>query len=500
MRAVALVWPIVWAWALSIGMASAGPASAGASRGGTAVTLPPEEAQAGWELLSAGDRSAAAGRTTEALQAWKRAFEKLFPTYRDIAFRAPVTAEYLRRHELRAMLSRDLRQQEADGSLAGQTKALVGFGFVAPGLDLKQTMLEMLRDEVAGFYDPETKKLYLIREPERRQQPRSWWEKLAEKEKAFDPAAEKVVLIHEMAHALVDQHYDLRALDRRAAGDDDMSLAVTALIEGDATLCMIVAGRDRSVLSAPPALFNFSLSLTRPLMALSGSDSFRKAPAIFRESLIFPYIKGLSFCLSLTSPTGSWQPVNAAFANPPTSSEQILHPDRYPGDTPTRLWFADLRPALGADWSPVFANVLGELQTRVLLAEKIPGADAAIAADGWDGDYYRVYERAVTHDLLLAWASTWDSPAEAEQFREAYARFLTARLAGPPTAGDGIAGIPTGIWSRVWETETHRTALLARGADVWALQGIPRERFAQVAATVLTTNRAPKHLPPAGKR
>jgi hypothetical protein len=489
MRAVVWIRPVLLALAASIGAASAGQVSAGASRSAP-VQLSPEEAQAGWELLSAGDRSAAEGRYPEALHSWKRAFEKLFPTYRDMAFRAPVTAEYLRRHELRAMLSRDLRQQDADGSLAEQTKALVCFGFVAPGLDLKRTMMDVLRDEVAGFYDPETKKLYLIRERERRQQPRSWWEKLAE----------KVVLIHEMAHALVDQQFDLRALDRRAAGDDDMSLAVTALIEGDATLCMIVAGRDRSVLSAPPALFNFSLSLTRPLMALSGSDSFRKAPAIFRESLMFPYMKGLSFCLSLTSPSGSWQPVNAAFENPPTSSEQILHPDRYPGDTPTRLWFADLRPALGAGWSPVFANVLGELQTRVLLAEKIPGADATLAADGWDGDYFRVYERGDTHELLLAWASTWDSPAEAEQFREAYARFLTERLGGPPTVGDGIAGIPTGAWSRVWETETHRTALLARGADVWALQGIPRERFAQVAATVLTTNRAPKHLPPAGKR
>ena len=320
-----------------------------------------------------------------------------------------------------------------------------------------------------------------IREPERRQ-PRSWWEKLAEKEKAFDPAAEKVVLIHEMAHALVDQHYDLRALDRRAAGDDDMSLAVTALIEGDATLCMIVAGRDRSVLSAPPALFNFSLSLTRPLMALSGSDSFRKAPAIFRESLIFPYIKGLSFCLSLTSPTGSWQPVNAAFANPPTSSEQILHPDRYPGDTPTRLWFADLRPAL-ADWSPVFANVLANCKRRCCW-RKIP-ARTPRSPRMAGGDYYRARTRCYPRLLLVG--EHLDSPPR-QSSSAGVCPFLTARLAGPPTAGDGIAGIPTGIWSRVWETETHHTA--APGARRRRLGAGSQERFAQVAATVLTTNRA----------
>jgi hypothetical protein len=277
-------------------------------------------------------------------------------------------------------------------------------------------------------------------------------------------------------------------MQKAADGDDDRSLALDALIEGDATLNMMVAmnpSRKAFFLGMPPAFLDLAMTLMKPLLAFASGPSFAGAPVILKESMLFPYLKGLPFCLSLTGKGGTWKPVDAAFARPPLSTEQILHPTRYPEDVPVALSFPDVAAELGEGWSPVQSNVLGELAVRILLAASIPVLDAEKGAEGWDGDFYRVYARGAADtsappQLLYAWVSTWDSQEEAREFRDAYARMLAAKVGFEPQDVTELRVLPNDHWGRGWLTNECLTAVLGRGTDVWVLSGIPEKAFPAV--------------------
>jgi hypothetical protein len=383
------------------------------------------------ELIRRGDRQARAGKRAEALEDWKRAFMRRFPTYRDHAFKWPVEAEYLGRDSLRAKLVEEFRKEMPDEKIAAEGKALIALGLLKPKVDLKETMLGLLTEEVAGFYDPDSKSLHMIREAETKK--KSWIEKLAGSGPNIDE--EKTALVHELCHALADQGHDLQSMQKSAEDDDDMVLAIQALIEGEATLCMLVAedrSGSRDILRSPPAVMAATLDLTTPFLTFMGGPSLKKAPRFLKESLLFPYFKGLIFCLSLTSPVGDWKPVDAAFDRPPLSTEQVLHPERYPVDVPLAVSFPDVAGDLGPGWSPVYANSLGEFGIRLLLSEKLGGAESDRAAAGWGGDFYRVYERKADGPegapaLAVAWATLWDTEADAGEFRAAAENLIEKR-------------------------------------------------------------------------
>jgi hypothetical protein len=451
------------------------------------------------ELLRAGDQCARAGRLVEALEDWKRAYERCFLSFRESPFLFPVDAEYLDRTALKAKLLEEFQKEMPDDKILAQQKAMACLGYFGFDIKLKDTIIGLLTEQVAGFYDPDTKRLYLIREGEAREKPK-WFDKLLGTG-GPDAEEQKTVLVHEMSHALMDQYHDLLSIQRSIQDDDDMSLAVSGLIEGEATLCMMIGevnGGDKSMLRSPPGFMSVYLNLLKPFLGFAGGSGFRKAPPILRESLLFPYFNGLAFCMSLTSREGSWRPVDAAFGDPPISTEQVLHPEKYHRDIPQRVEFLDIAGELGPEWEAVYSNVLGEFQIQVLLAGKLAAAEAEKAAAGWAGDFYRTYERkpapgappGIPPEMVLAWASVWDSPGEAAEFREAMARFLSARRGADPQAGP-----PAGEeWSRTWRSDGRRTEVLSRGDTVWVLQDVPDGRFDAVRQKALQVSRAPKKL------
>jgi hypothetical protein len=453
---------------------------------GEAVAETPES------LLRAGDRSARAGRYVEALTAWKQAFEGRFQSFRGRPFRFEVGADFMERDGLRARLLQALDEELPEPKFAARQKAMVAFGFVPPGAALRQTLVDLLTDEIAGFYDPDTKKLYLIRE--QRAADAHWLNRFLGA--GFDPELQKILLAHEMSHALMDQHHDLLSMQRSVEHDDDMSLALAALVEGEATLAMMVVPEGNSeLLLAPPAAMDWAMRLATPFVYFSGSRAFRRAPRVLQETLLFPYFKGLTFCVSLTQREASWAPVDQAFAEPPVSTEMVLHPEKYRTDPPTVLWFPDLLPALGPGWTAVHSNVLGELQLRILLSEGRlgPGQSADSAARGWDGDFYRVYEARSpggAGKLLLAWASTWDSEQDALEAARTYAAFLGGRRARPLVESPADA-TGTRRW-RLGLADGRIAAVLSRGADVWVVDGVPVAAFDAVIRTAFELTRAPK--------
>ncbi len=460
-----------------------------------------EGAPTAGEFMAAGDRSARKGKLIEALDAWKRAFERRFGGFREKVFLYPVEAAYLDQAGLRDKILDEFQKELPDEKLLAQQKTLAAFGFVPADFDLKATLIELYSSEIAGFYDPDTKKLYLIRETKEKE--RSWLERLLDSGGSAEE--QKVTLIHEMSHALMDQHHDLYSLHRSVEHDDDMALALGALIEGEATLAMLVGPQGeagKSLLRASPHGMRALFSIITPFLGFAGGPAFRRAPGILKESLIFPYLQGMVFCMTLTHQVGVWKPVDAAFSAPPVSTEQILHPEKYGRDEPQTLSFPDLTETLGPGWKQHQANVLGEFAIQILLSMKLPRLRADRAAAGWDGDFFRVLERAEagarpskepSPALLLAWATTWDDVQEALEFRREMAAFQEA-LRGEKPIEEDITEPGGPIRASRWESRGSRAAVFQRETEVWWLDGVPNEAFEAVLRRCLELKKAPKTL------
>ena len=319
---------------------------------------------------------------------------------RELPFTSDVPEAFLSPAELRRRLTSDLATDYPTEEMVADQRALEAFGLVPEGTDLGDLILDLLGEQIAGFYDPETDEMYVISdEPE------------------LDAVAE-FTYAHEVVHALQDQAFDLERVQAATADgtDDDASLAVTALIEGDAMVGSLEYVLDHPVLLAQLAL------------AESGDTTqLDNAPPIITRTLIFPYLAGQEFVAELRD-EGGWEAVNAAFADPPASTEQILHPEKYleaERDEPTAVGLPDLASALGPGWARAEENAFGEFQTAVVLAAEEAGQgigselpDAAEdAAAGWDGDRYAIWANGELD--VVVWVSVWDDADEAAEFAEA---------------------------------------------------------------------------------
>ena len=195
---------------------------------------------------SEGDRLADEGKPGEAVIRYKKAFEQILPQLRQIPFKHEVKRDVTKREALKDMLLKEFDEDMTPEEFRANELAMKAFGLVPRNLDLKPLLVQVYSEEIAAFYDPKTKTMHLIEEPEakKKEQP-TLLERLLGKTGGFDKDENKTVIAHELTHALADQHYDLDALHKDAKHDDDRSLAVSALIEGEATLAMMGASDGR---------------------------------------------------------------------------------------------------------------------------------------------------------------------------------------------------------------------------------------------------------------
>ena len=250
--------------------------------------------------------------------------------------------------------------------------------------------------------------------------------------------------------------------------DDDRSLALDALIEGEATLAMFGVGMDDwdgdDITKVPAENLEFTFKLISPFLAfMGGGKTLRTVPPIISESMIFPYFQGMVFCAKLAN-EGGWASIDHVYRNPPLSTEQIIHPEKYRAkpDYPMAIDLAVLKP--GAGWKEVGRNVLGEMQMAVLL-KKHGGKKAAA---GWDGDRYAIFEDPQNR-LALVWLSTWDSEDDAREFAHAYVAYQTAKV------GD-IGKPPKPIPDSVWRNLDDRLFVVQRrGPNVAVVEGFSAE-------------------------
>jgi hypothetical protein len=405
--------------------------------------------------------------------------------------------------ELRREVLADFRQDLPPERLAEVELGLKAFGLIPEGMDLKTYVPELLTSQIAGFYDPHRKVLAIV----------DRHGGLLGKEAGAQLGAEMTrkmedgLLVHELTHAIQDQHFDLDHL----SGPDPLSdggVARLALVEGDATLVMLDDLIHASIEEVPEAR-----GLVTELMAdgggeegvaaagkgLPGQKEMATAPAWFRDQLLFSYSRGAAFCLEVRRRGGQKLLDYAFAADPPRSSEQILHPEKWFGrrDDPVVIAWPDLGRELPG-YAKAAEGQLGEEGIAVLLRPALgEGEQAAAAAAGWGGDRFAVYRQGGRR--LLAWIVDWDTEEAAARFQAAATRLgagWTVARAAPRRVivlrGDLEAADRTAVLARLAAARAEAPA--NHDIDLARL-GIPPERPAPGAAPPPGAPPAPPGLP-----
>lgn len=240
----------------------------------------------------------------------------------------------------------------------------------------------------------------------------------------------KITYAHEFTHAMQDAAFDIGQGREDQAEDDDGALARLALEEGDATLAMFQWGFQNL---APDELAGIGAT---PLPDTTG------VPQWMIRQLEFPYLAGLTLVSELWA-SGGWDAVNAAYDDPPASTEQVLHPEKYlNAEAPMAVPDPDLAEQMGDGWRDVESSTVGEAMLRIWLEEfGVETDDATIAAAGWGGDRLSVAS-GPDGEWALAWRIAFDAPGQATEFDDAYGT-ITAELpfataSRSPAAGERL--------------------------------------------------------------
>jgi len=320
--------------------------------------------------------------------------------------------------------------------VADDVRLLTAFGLVEVDFDLHQFYLDLYSEQIAGFYDSKTKEMYIVQG------------------QSFS-GPERSTYAHEFTHVLQDQHFDLRDglnLNREyCQKNTEYCAAVTALIEGDAVLTeqhwLYIYGSPQDRLEIEAFYEDYR------------SPVYDQAPSFMREDFAFPYLEGVEFVLTLFE-AGEFAAIDAAYLNPPISTEMILHPEKYPHELPVDVWLPEFDQVLDRPLRELDRGVMGEWYTYLLLAHgrdeafRLPEDDARQAAAGWGGDAYAVYWDETVDQVVLVLSMLWDNQAEAREFQNAIQSYAGLRF-GRPTTLD-----PNGLFT-TWESTPDGAVILS---------------------------------------
>ena len=269
-------------------------------------------------------------------------------------------------------------------------------GLLQPSVDLRNVSATIFGQGVAGYYDPRTKRLRIVRGVQ-----------------TTDRFLEEITLAHELTHALEDQRFGLDLED--TSGSDDAALARLALVEGSATAVMLTYGERH--FSAEQTLGGLFASL--------GQDT-GDLPPFVEAQLLFPYLTGQRFVdrLYATGADSGSVLSTADRFRPPASTEQVLHPEKYLAvEQPDRVR-VDAGRVLGKGWRRLAAGTWGEWATGELLGNAGP-------VEGWGGDRYELWQQpggacpAPCRDrdaLVMRWR--WDTRRDAREFETVLREWL----------------------------------------------------------------------------
>jgi len=324
-----------------------------------------------------------------------------------LKFKRPPKVEARSHAEVRQFLQQQLSDSLAARDLAGKEIAYKLLGLLPDTLDLKREVEDLLTEQVVGFYDPQTKVLYVV--------------------DSAPPAQLPTVIAHELVHALQDQYINIDSLER-IEGENDRTSAFEAIIEGQAVYGqLVVATGNRNFIAMIPGGWDRVREEIRENQATM--PAFANAPMVLQETLLFPYLSGAEFMRRFEQHDPGKEPYGPLM---PTSTKQILHPETayfQHRDVPTHVTL----PAPSGTGRVKYQNTLGEFETRLFLYQYLDDQPAAVrGAAGWEGDRYEIIQ-GPTGARTIAWVTVWDSPVDAAQFRAMVLEIVARRQKDVPS-------------------------------------------------------------------
>lgn len=342
------------------------------------------------------------------------------------------------------LLKKQLSEESPPALVAAYERLYRALGVLPKGDKLTDVYGDLLESQVAGLYVPSDKKLYVV-----------------SKGGGVGPL-EKVLYSHEYTHALQDQNFDLVKFQPDSLADQsDRQLARQALAEGDAYVTMTYWLQQ----NLGPAEMGAVLGAGNDAEAQA---ALRRIPPLIASQVLFGALEGTVWALGLQL-QGGFPAIDAAWANPPDSTEQILHPDKWASrEAPIKVELpADLAPKLGAGWSVGLQDTFGEHQLGVWISAAVPTGGLPTppppAVVGWGGDRMALLD-GPDGRWAVVFRTEWDTAADAAEFETGVAARVAA-AAGPGRVLPGQGGRTR------WIVIGSDDATLARVTGVLGLAG-----------------------------
>jgi hypothetical protein len=315
--------------------------------------------------------------------------------------KTPLKKSIRTREEIHAYILHQMDDEKDAKERYASARSAEAFGLIPKGFNLDTFLVDLLTEQIAGLYDPKAHEFYIAD-----------WIPIDE---------QRMVMSHELTHALEDQHYQIEPWVRAARPNDDAEMAREAVLEGSAMAAMLeYMLKDKGIKlkdlpDIDPSVFVGDLSNT-PML--------QKAPPFIKDSLMFPYFSGLSFSMSVLK-SGGWPAFTPVFARPPANTQQILHPELYWANKSPAPLKVDLPEGLPAsDWALLEENSMGELGWKEVLKQFLDDTRAKSLAAAWDGDDYMTFEQKNTKRLMLFARIRLKDDDSAERFLGQYSEAL----------------------------------------------------------------------------
>jgi len=316
---------------------------------------------------------------------------------RGLPVKETLKTKFLSRKDVADYVVRELNRQYPDDAIKHYQEFLVRLGFLPQGTDIVDLFVSLYTEQAAGFYDDLTRWFYIVEDFD------------------LNETVSGIILSHEICHALQDQNFGVDIEGLYQKNNDDIAYAYLSVLEGDATILMGEWMKE-----------NFKLASLFDLLATLGIDqsSYEGAPYFLQQIMVFPYLQGSLFMMELMSVYGI-EGRDKAFIEPPVSTEQILHPEKYHtfADLPTTVSLPKFDNLPLPGWEKRIENTVGEMALKFLFEQYMPLSEAGGAAAGWDGDRYTLYHRDPGF-FLIYWESVWDSEKDAREAADALEKVM----------------------------------------------------------------------------
>ncbi len=436
-----------------------------------------------------------------------RQAEELFHSVDEILdFDSKQTGRPVKREVKRKLTSRDEvvsfltnhLDDEDTKRLRRSELVLKKFGLLPPNFDLQTFLVALLREEVAGYYDPKTKTVNLLD-----------WVPIEEQEP---------VMAHELTHALQDQAVGMQKWMKRGdkdlaeirkdptpadIGNDETDNAREAVIEGQAQAMMFqyaIAPTGHSITTSP-ALVDAMVQET--LTGTPGTKVFNEAPIFMKESLTFPYSYGMQFVVALMQKGGKEKAFAGVLQNPPHTTRQIMEPDTYlSGERIEPMPVPDFKHNF-KDYQKFDIGAMGEFDVAVLIEQYAGKPASKKLYPAWRGGYYYAAkpkpdphaDAVAVAPLGLLYVSRWSSADKAAEFAEIYAQSLKKRYKKVEDTGDPAPDAAKSSDSKVellkgrhtWTTEDGAVVIDEQGDTVFVSESLDAATTASLEKEVFAT-------------